>query len=62
MFWRLILTFAEVTGEKLVGGLFVTHLIRVKEKEICPAYMSKIHSNFEKQIVLLRIPNEKKGW
>ena len=29
----------------------------------CPAYVSKINSNCEKQIVLLMIPNEeKKGW
>ena len=27
------------------------------EKEICPAYISKINSNCEKQIILLTIPN-----
>ena len=35
----------------------------IKEKEICPAYISKINSNFEKQIILLMISNEEKeGW
>ena len=35
----------------------------IKEKEICPAYISKINSNCEKQIILLIIPNkEKEGW
>ena len=34
-----------------------------KEKEICPAYVSKIISNCEKQIILLMISNEEKeGW
>ena len=28
-----------------------------KEKEICSAYISKINSNCEKQIILLMIPN-----
>ena len=30
------------------------------EKEICPDYISKINSNYEKQIILLMIPNEQK--
>ena len=35
----------------------------LKKKEICPAYISKINSNYEKQIVLLMIRNEEKeGW
>ena len=35
----------------------------IKEKEICQAYISRINSNCEKQIILLMIPNEeKKGW
>ena len=35
----------------------------IKEKEICPAYISKINLNCEKQIILLMIPNEEKeGW
>ena len=29
----------------------------IKEKEICPAYITKINSNCEKQIILLTIPN-----
>ena len=28
--------------------------------KIYPAYISKINSNFEKQIILLMIPNEEK--
>ena len=31
-----------------------------KENEICPAYISKINSNYEKQIILLVIPSEEK--
>ena len=31
-----------------------------KEKEICPAYISKINSNCVKQIILLKTPNEVK--
>ena len=35
----------------------------IKEKQICSAYISKINSNCEKQIIVLMIPNErKKGW
>ena len=35
----------------------------IKEKEICPAYISEINSNCEKQVILLMTPNEdKKGW
>ena len=31
--------------------------------DICPAYISKINSNGEKQIIILMIPNkEKEGW
>ena len=34
-----------------------------KEIEICPAYVSKINLNCEKQIIPLMIPNEdKEGW
>ena len=33
----------------------------IKEKEICPVYISKTNSNCEKQIILLIIPN-KEGW
>ena len=35
----------------------------IKEMEICPAYVYKINSNCEKQIILLMISNEEKeGW
>ena len=35
----------------------------IKEKEICPAYISKHNSTRETQIILLIIPNEEKeGW
>ena len=35
------------------------NILYIKEKEICPAYISKINSNCKKQI----IPNEEKeGW
>ena len=36
------------------------HILRIKEKGICPAYISKINVNWEKQINLLMIPNEEK--
>ena len=34
------------------------NILYTKEKEISPAYISKINSNCEKQIILLMIPNE----
>ena len=35
----------------------------IKEMEICPAYISKINSNCENQIILLMTPNEEReGW
>ena len=36
------------------------NILYIKEKEICPAYISHINSNCEKQIILLMIPNEEK--
>ena len=33
------------------------NILYTKAKEICPAYISKITSNYEKQIILLTIPN-----
>ena len=34
----------------------------LKKKKICLAYISKINSNFEKQVILLMIPTvEKEG-
>ena len=35
------------------------NILYIKEKEICPAYISKINSNCEKKILLM-IPNEEK--
>ena len=41
----------------------VINILYIKEKEKRPAYISKINSNCEKEIILLMIPNEKKeGW
>ena len=41
----------------------VLNILFIKEKDICPAYISEINSNGEKQIILLMIPNEEKeGW
>ena len=35
----------------------------IKKPEICPAYISKINSDCEKQIIILMIPNkEKERW
>ena len=36
------------------------NVLHIKEIEICPTYISKIHSDCEKQIILLMIPNEEK--
>ena len=36
------------------------NILYIKEKETCPAYISKINSNCEKQIILLMILNEEK--
>ena len=39
------------------------NILYIKEKEVCPAYISQIHSNCEKQMIFLMIPNvEKEGW
>ena len=44
-------------------GKIALDILHIKGKEICPAYISKINSNCEKQIILLLIPNEEKeGW
>ena len=38
-------------------------ILYIKEKKICPAWILKINSNCEKQIILLIIPNEEtEGW
>ena len=39
---------------------FALIILHTKEKEICPADISKIHSNCEKQIILIMIPNKEK--
>ena len=36
------------------------NVLHVKEKEIYPAYISKISSNWKKQVILLIIPNKEK--
>ena len=36
------------------------NVLYTKEKEMCPAYISKINSSCEKQIILSIIPNEEK--
>ena len=39
------------------------NILDIKEKEICPAYFSKINSYFEKQIIILMTPKkQKEGW
>ena len=42
----------------------ITHsILYIKEKEICPTYISKHNSTREKQIILLMVPNEEEeGW
>ena len=38
-------------------------ILYIKEKETFPAYISKINSNCENQVILVMIPNEEKeGW
>ena len=36
------------------------NILYVKEKEICPDFISKINLNSEKQVILLLIRNEEK--
>ena len=36
------------------------NILYIKEKEICPTYISKINSICEKQIIILMIPNKEK--
>ena len=38
----------------------VLNIMYIKEKEICAAYISKINSNCEKQVILVMIPNKEK--
>ena len=44
---------------KIIQRLLLMFCI-LKKKKICPAYISKINSNCEKQIILLTIPNEER--
>ena len=39
---------------------FALDILCIKEKEICPVYISEINSDCEKQIIDLIIPNEEK--
>ena len=36
------------------------NILYIKEKEMCSGYISNTNSNFEKQVILVKIPNEKK--
>ena len=36
------------------------NILYIKEKEICPTYISKINSNCEKEIILLMVSSEEK--
>ena len=39
------------------------NVLSIKKMEICPAYISKINCDCEKQIILIMIQNEKReGW
>ena len=47
--------------QKIIQQLVLIFCILTKKKN--QAYISKINSNYEKQIILLMIPNEEKeGW
>ena len=50
-----------ITFEK--NNSTIANVLYIKEMEKCPAYISKLNLDCEKQIVLLMIPNEEKeGW
>ena len=58
--WNGINYPSEKDHWKTFGKINLTiafNILYIKEKEICPAYISKINSNCEKQIILLMIPN-----
>ena len=42
------------------NNLTIALIFYILKKEIFPAYISKINSNFEKQIILLVFPNKEK--
>ena len=50
----------KINNGKTIGknsSTVALNVLYIKEKEICPAYVSKINSNCKKQIILLMIPN-----
>ena len=47
------------TFEK-INPTIALNILYIKEKEVCLAYILKINSNCEKQIIPLMIPNEEK--
>ena len=52
-----------MTGKRLRKIISNIYSMYIREKEICPVYISKINLNCEKEIILLRIWNEEKeGW
>ena len=43
--------------------IIALNILQIKEKEMCPVYISKNNSNCQKQTILLMIPSEEKeGW
>ena len=48
-------------GKRLRNPTIALNIFHIKEKEICPASISKINLNCEKQIILLMITNKEKG-
>ena len=44
----------------LMNYLIALTILCINEKEMCPAYISKISSNCEKKKKFLMVPNEKK--
>ena len=61
--WKGINYLSKKDGWKTFGKNSPTialNILYIKEKEICPAFISKINSNCEKKIILLMIPNKEK--
>ena len=52
--------FIDKYNWKVINYPSKTDTLYTKEKEICPAYISKINSNCVKQKILLKTPNEEK--
>ena len=40
--------------------IIAVNILYIKEKEICPVYLSKTDLNCEKQLILLMVPNKEK--